>query len=333
MRFCELATELKKYLPGTPAMTNGDYVAHLVSLMLRPPMTDEESAEEQAAEYNPLHDLEAATLADTLSGKRPIARRRAKEICSKFDGVEFEALIDGLLDASKEQICAFFDSQNIEVEPEDAGHAATESFRQIFQSLSQGLDGTDICLDLYKPKPSVREIASDKIYFDDGKLVIEGAYIDLPVRLDENEVYEFENRYISALCEAYAEALSRDYVAPEDIDALPAKYRKNFQDQRRAFLSAESVQRSIREVYEDGENQFDILKEDALVGISTTYYDDHDSGYRRLLSVLNKVSDVRLEKSKLMLIKNLIGNLERLGIVHILVEDGSLPSWVNPYGE
>ena len=333
MRFCELATELKKYLPDTPAMAKGDYVAHLVSLMLRPPMTDEEAAEEQAAEYNPLHDLEAATLADTLSGRRPISRRRAKGICSKFDGVEFEALIDDLLDASKEQICTFFDSQGIEVKPEDTGHAVAESLRQIFQSLSQGLDGTDIRLDLYKPKPSVREIASDKIFFDDGKLIIEGVCIDLPVRLDESEVYGFETRYISALCEAYAEALSRDSVAPEDIDKLPAKYRKNFRDQRRAFLSAESVQRSIREVYEDGENQFDILKEDALAGVSTTYYDDHENGYRRLLSVLGKVSDIRLEKSKLVLIKNLIGNLERLGIVHILVEDGHLPSWVDPYGE
>ena len=39
----------------------------------------------------------------------------------------------------------------------------------------------------------------------------------------------------------------------------------------------------------------------------------------------------KLTKSKLMLIKNLIGNLERLGIVHILVNDGTIPSWVDPY--
>mgnify|MGYP000335054483 CR=1 FL=1 len=53
-----------------------------------------------------------------------------------------------------------------------------------------------------------------------------------------------------------------------------------------AYLSAESIQRSISEVYEDGENQFDILKEDALEGIKTTYYDEYDNGYRRLLEVL-----------------------------------------------
>jgi hypothetical protein len=97
-------------------------------------------------------------------------------------------------------------------------------------------------------------------------------------------------------------------------------------------LSAESIQRSISEVYEDGENQFDILK-DALEGIKTTYYDEYDNGYRRLLEVLKKISDIQLTKSKLMLIKNLIGNLERLGIVHILVNDETIKSWVDPYEE
>ena len=45
------------------------------------------------------------------------------------------------------------------------------------------------------------------------------------------------------------------------------------------------------------------------------------------------ISDIQLTKSKLMLIKNLIGNLERLGIVHILVNDETIKSWVDPYEE
>lgn len=135
------------------------------------------------------------------------------------------------------------------------------------------------------------------------------------------------------MCAAYAEALSREKISVDEIQGLPKKYQKNFYDQRKAYLSAESIQRSISEVYEDGENQFDILKDDAFNGIKTTYYDDYDNGYRRLLEVLKKISDVQLTKSKLSLIKNLIGNLERLGIVHILVNDKTMSSWVNPYEE
>ena len=86
-------------------------------------------------------------------------------------------------------------------------------------------------------------------------------------------------------------------------------------------------------MYEDCENQFDILKEDAFGGIKTTYYEEYDNGYRRLLEVLKKISDIQLKKSKLMLIKNLIGYLARLGIVHILVNDETIKSWVDPYEE
>jgi hypothetical protein len=164
-------------------------------------------------------------------------------------------------------------------------------------------------------------------------LCIDGDVIELPIKLSDAQIYDFEAGYISALCDAYAEALSRDSVSVDDIPTLPKKYRKNFYDQRKAYLSAESIQRSISEVYEDGENQFDILKGDAYDGIKTTYFDDYDNGYRRLLEVLKKISDVQLTKSKLSLIKNLIGNLERLGIVHILVNDKTIASWVDPYEE
>ena len=58
-----------------------------------------------------------------------------------------------------------------------------------------------------------------------------------------------------------------------------------------------------------------------------------DDTLKPALEVLKKISDIQLTKSKLMLIKNLIGNLERLGIVHILVNDETIPSWVDPYEE
>lgn len=124
----------------------------------------------------------------------------------------------------------------------------------------------DICLTIHEPKPSIKNLAENRIYFEGGKLVIDGEKIELPIQLDESKIYEFKSGYISALCNAYAEALSRDEVTIDDIPNLPRKYQMNFYDQRKAYLSAESIQRSVSEVYEDGENQFDILKEDAFGG-------------------------------------------------------------------
>ena len=79
---------------------------------------------------------------------------------------------------------------------------------------------------------------------------------------------------------------------------MSKKYQKNFYDQKKSYLITESIQRSIIEVYEDGGNQFGILKEDAFSGMQITYYDDYDNGYQCLSEVLKKISDVQLTKSK-----------------------------------
>lgn len=332
MYFHEIAEELKIYM--APSERGGIFVVQLVGDTLRDPMTDEEEKMALDDKFNPLASGMSLNMQDQIyEGKRYISKNRAGLICSRYDGADFAEEIDNLYDADKDHLQTFLDRKGITVEIEELGSAMQDIMSQIFHGLSKGIHDVDIQLTIHELKPSIKNLAENRIYFEDGKLIIDGETIELPIQLDESQIYEFESGYISALCNAYAEALSRDEVTVDDIPGLPRKYQTNFYDQRKAYLSAESIQRSISEVYEDGENQFDILKEDAFSGINTTYYDDYDTGYRRLLEVLKKVSDIQLTKSKLMLIKNLIGNLERLGIVHILVNDETIKSWVDPYEE
>lgn len=91
---------------------------------------------------------------------------------------------------------------------------------QIFHGLSKGIHDVDICLTIHEQKPSIKNLAENRIYFDNGKLVIDGEAIELPIQLDESQIYEFESGYISALCDAYAEALSRAEVTVDDIPNL-----------------------------------------------------------------------------------------------------------------
>lgn len=332
MFFHEIASELKTYMD--PTGRGGDYVIALVGDTLRDPMTDEEVLMDQNDEFNPLASRMSINMLDQiLEGKKFISKARAGLICSRYDGQDFADKIDNLYDADKEHLRAFLEHRGIIVEINELGSAVQDIMNQIFHGLSKGIHDVAITLTIHDPKPSIKNLAGDRIYCEDGKLYIDGNVIELPIKLSDAQIYDFEAGYISALCDAYADALSRDAVTVDDIPTLPKKFQTNFYDQRKAYLSAESIQRSIREVYEDGENQFDILKEDAFSGIKTTYLDDYDNGYRRLLEVLKKISDVQLTKSKLSLIKNLIGNLERLGIVHILVNDKTIMSWVDPYAE
>lgn len=331
MFFHEIAEELKTYM--APSERGGIFVVQLVGDTLREPMTDEEEKMALDDKFNPVAELSLNMQDQIYEGKKFISKTRAGLICSRYDGADFAEEIDNLYDADKDHLQTFLARRGITVEIDELGSAMQDIMSQIFHGLAKGIRDVDIQLTIHEPRPSIKNLAENRIYFENGKLIIDGETIELPIQLDESQIYEFESGYISALCNAYAEALSRDEVTVDDIPNLPRKYQANFYDQRKAYLSAESIQRSISEVYEDGENQFDILKEDAFFGIKTTYYDDYDTGYRRLLEVLKKVSDIQLTKSKLMLIKNLIGNLERLGIVHILVNDETIKSWVGPYEE
>lgn len=332
MFFHEIAGELKTYLD--PTGRGSDFVVALVGDTLRAPMTKEEEQMDLNDEYNPLASGLSINMLDQIfSGKKYISKDRAGLICSRYDGQEFADEIDNLYDADKEHLQTFLEHKGIIVTIEELGSAIQDILDQIYHGLAKGIHDVDIKLTIHDPKPSIKNLAGDRIYCENGTLYIDGDVIELPIKLSDAQIYDFEADYISALCDAYAEALSRDSVTVDDMPALPKKYQKNFYDQRKAYLSAESIQRSIREVYEDGENQFDILKTDAYDGIKTTYFDDYNNGYRRLLEVLKKISDVQLTKSKLSLIKNLIGNLERLGIVHILVNDKTITSWVDPYAE
>ena len=83
-------------------------------------------------------------------------------------------------------------------------------------------------------------------------------------------------------------------------------------------------------MYGDGENQFQILKEDAYEGIKETYFvENYKNGNERLNAVMIKITSTTLDKSTLAHIKNLIGNKEKKGICHILVNDGVIVSWVD----
>lgn len=153
--------------------------------------------------------------------------------------------------------------------------------------------------------------------------------IVLPVQLVPQSVLAaHELPYINALCEVYAEKISQE-VTPDSIDTLPPMYKRHFAEQRKAYYSAESVHRSVREVFADGEQQFSALKDDAYDGIEPTYYDDnYATGYDRLRAVLEKITSTTLTKSALVNIIGLISNLEKKGICHMLVNDERIRSWV-----
>ena len=132
------------------------------------------------------------------------------------------------------------------------------------------------------------------------------------------------------MCDVYAEALkiTDRVITEDDLPSLPNWCREDFADQQECYFSAEGIQHSIRDIFDDGDDEFDLLKKDAWQGINMTYRKRYDTGYDRLIAVLEKITNTRLDLSTLVQIRNLIGNMERKGICHILVNDGTIESWV-----
>ena len=92
---------------------------------------------------------------------------------------------------------------------------------------------------------------------------------------------------------------------------------------------AEWLHHSVRDVFDGGEEKFEALKKDAYDGIESTYLQDYDNGFQRLQEVLDKITNTTLDTSSIDRIKSLMKNVHKKGICHILVNDGTINSWVD----
>ena len=174
-------------------------------------------------------------------------------------------------------------------------------------------------------------ILNDISYFNSKSniLTIGTEEIKLPKAIQPSENADNKTPYMKALYEVYSEKLNKK-ITKTNLKELPKNLTDNLNNQRKAYFNATCVSRAVSEVFCDGEEQFDILKEEAYEGIEATYHNDiYDTGYERLLKVLEKITNTTLDRSNLMNIKGLIGNSEKKGICHILVNDKKIKSWVN----
>lgn len=337
MRFCDIATELRPFLPKQKSQ--GKYVVSLINMVLRDPMDDEEAKEKSKGIYNPIANLDPDTLRRYLKGDKKISEANAAIICKRYDTTNLADRIDDLVDSEQDQLHDFLTRQGLDVQRKDLGYAYADILCQIFHGLAAGIENIDVQITLYN-KPSLATLKSDRVYYDREKhsLVIDNDIIPLPEFFSMEDFIKEESsgrhKFVTEMMNAYAEGQGCTPSEIGDISSLAMKYQIDYEGHIEAYVSAEDIQRSVRDVYSDGKNQFDILKDDAYNNIRLTYYDDElKTGASRLRAVTSRAADANLEKSTLSHFTNLIGSQEKWGLVHILVEDGRIPSWVDPYGE
>ena len=323
MRFCEFAKFMHENYEANA--NDSEFVSILIDAIL------DESALEKEGNPNPIYGLSANTRLAYYSGKRQISQRKAAQIVPNLSEESFDNFVSDYSMDALEHMRDKLGEYGFDVEPYEVGKACANILAQIIKRRSEGLSDDVTKLDYKRLEKGQRfkNIAPASIERRGDKLEIAGETITINQALVPDSIAEQELEYIHALYEVFAEKLNRENFTKDDMPLLNRGMRENFREQREAYYSAVSVERSVRDMFTDGEDEFQILKDDAWHGIDTTYWKDYPDGYARLNAVLEKVTSTSLDRSILSQMRNLIGNLEKKGICHILVNDGTIESWVH----
>ncbi len=160
-----------------------------------------------------------------------------------------------------------------------------------------------------------------------GNIRFGGRHINLPKTISPpKKPGQDELPYISALLESYSDELGVKIDTTESLKAYKTFFN-HLNRQRKDYYSIETIRRFVRDTLTDSK-QIDILKEEIYNGIIDTHEQIYDSGYKRLVADLQQAAQTNTSKCLLDSKLCCIGNSERKGTCHMLVNEHKL-KWVD----
>lgn len=190
----------------------------------------------------------------------------------------------------------------------------------------QYIDSFDFSIVEHLP---IQQIINDHIKTIYGKIRFGGLVIDAPTSVEpsaEIETEEKEMPYVKELLRAYSEKVNKDIKSIEDLTTYP-ECKENFNRQRKDYYAIETIERFVRDTFTN-DDEFKKLKEEIFNGIIEVHEEKYDNGFERLKADLKQAVMVNTQKSLLDSHLNLIGNAQRKGTCHKLVNDNRI-KWVN----
>lgn len=174
-------------------------------------------------------------------------------------------------------------------------------------------------------KKTPDSIVPIKVNSEHGSFSIHKELPEIPI---PEESTSFENRYVRALFDTYAEAQG---INQSDISVLDNndKHKAHFDKQRRLFYAAEALRRGVRDVYaDDGISHFEKLEKDIYEGIDEVYEKPYKLGFDRLTEVLIQAAKLPLHGNFLARETYWVDSGVQKGICHFLVNDEKIDGWV-----
>ena len=202
----------------------------------------------------------------------------------------------------------------------------SEICAQLFLNFLQGKVGIQTSK---KELPSVGDVEITKVRYENGKIVIGSRSLQLPEkRTIPDSLIELEDVYSRQLLIAYSENDGNPKTDYYDVQNLPQKYKDHLHDQRVNFFNADYVLRAIRDGFKDSEQQIALLKQETYDSISDFLFEDYATSFKKITETLKHITTVSFSKPEITQIQNFIGNSEKKGLCHTLVNDGKF-NWVD----
>lgn len=138
-----------------------------------------------------------------------------------------------------------------------------------------------------------------------------------------------EMPYVDALMRVYREIEGTCSIGPSNIDSYP-NHQKHFKRQRTDYYAAEALRRGLRDAYDESDDdQFRALEDEVYDGVIDTYECEYGSGMDRLRHTLKQSVQISADKCFATRDTSWIGNSEKKGMCHILVNDERIRGWLD----
>lgn len=215
---------------------------------------------------------------------------------------------------------------------------AEERFLQEFEKYGYQIGG-DVTEDVGKCLYSILEniverfekpsIWAKKITLEGNVLKVGRRRITLPAEIAPSDsiLDDVGSKYIDALLEVYCIEEGRDIIKIEDLGSLKPDHIEHLKYQRMFFFRALNLERKLRDIFIDGADDFERLKEEELDHIGLHVTEDYSSPLARVKTVLKISVGTVFKKSRSGQLGFLTGDGEKQGVVHMLVNDGKV-RWV-----
>ena len=199
---------------------------------------------------------------------------------------------------------------------------------------SSDIEIDEVCAKLFRTiswysySNKLSDIPISKVYVENGKIIIGTESFTLPSKSSiPDNIVDVEDAYCKQLLQAYSENDGKSKTDIYDIPSLPTRYKKHLQDQRINYFNADYVLRTVKESFKDSSQQIEILKQETYDSVSDYLFDDYPSAYKKISDTLKHITTVSFKKPEITQIQNFIGNSEKKGLCHTLVNDGKF-SWI-----